>query len=198
MATAAQVNDACQEIARRLESFRADAGRVADLQWCREKLAWLREQYRGDAAVFAPYMDRVKGLSQQVRDVIAASRETLTVKYLEAAHAVTAWEAVREACREALLEWAGGENAQRLDSPAGWVEVKRLRTASLPKPGTPQREQLQALITEAQRWPDVAYPNAARLLKAVDGGLFTPQQVGEIVRLCPVQEICRLAAHPNG
>jgi hypothetical protein len=198
MATAAQVNDACQEIARRVESFRTDAGRVTDLQWCREKLEWLREQYRGDPAVFAPYMDSIKGLSRRVREVTAASREALTAKYLEAAGEVTAWETVREACRDALVELANEENAQRLDSPIGWVEVKRLRTASLPKPGTPQREQLQALITEAQRWPDVAYPNAARLLKAIDGGLFTPQQVGEIVRLCPVQETCRLAAHPNG
>jgi hypothetical protein len=47
-------------------------------------------------------------------------------------------------------------------------------------------------------WPHVAYPSAARLLKAMDGGLFAPQQVEEIVRLCPVQEICRLAVHPNG
>lgn len=96
---------------------------------------------------------------------------------------------VNDACQEI---------ARRLDSPAGCVEIKRSRFASLPKPGTPQREQLLALITEAQRWPDVAYPNAGRLLKAIDGGLFTPQQVGEIVRLCPVQEICRLAVHANG
>ncbi len=197
MATAAQVNDACEEIGRRLASFRADADNVIDLQWCLEKLAWLRERYRYEASGFAPHMDRIKGLSRQVRETLGASRETLTAKYLEAARAVTAWEAIREACRAALLELASEGNAPRLDSPQGHVDIKRSQGLSLPKPGTPQREQLLALITEAQRWPDVAYPNAGLLLKAVDGGLFTPQQAGEIARLCPVQTISRLAARPN-
>jgi hypothetical protein len=198
MATGEQVNEACDEIARRLASFSADADRVTDLQWCLEKLAWLREQYRSDPAVFAPHMDRIKGVSGQVREVLGTYRETLTAKYLEAASAVTGWEAIREACREVLLELANAENTQRLDSPQGWVEVKRARAASLPKPGTPQREQLFALITLAQRWPDVAYPNPARLLKALDGGLFTPEQAGEIARLCPITTISRLAVHPKG
>ena len=81
---------------------------------------------------------------------------------------------------------------------AGWIEIKRSRAASLPKPGTPQREELLALITQAELWPKVAYPNAARLLKAVDAGRFTPQQAGQVARLCPTQTICRLAVHPNG
>ena len=190
MATAGQVNEACEEIARRLASFRADADNVTDLRWCLEKLAWLREQYRGDEAAFAPHMDRIKDLSRQVREGLAASREALTAKYLEAAGAVTAWEAIREACRDALLELANEQNAQRLDSPSGWVEVKRSQSVSLPKTGTPQREQLLNLITRAQRWPDVGYPNATRLLKAIEGGLFTPDQAGELARLCPAQTIC--------
>lgn len=197
MATAAQVNEACDEIARRLASFRANVDCVTDLQWCFAKLAWLRQEYRGDPAAFAPQIDRIKDLSRQVRQAAAQSRETLTVKYLEACAAVAAWDALREACREVLMDLANEQDAHRLDSPLGWVEVKRTHTVSLPKPGTPQRDQLLAIITQAERWPDVAYPNPARLLKAIGGGLFTPQQAGELALLCPTQIICRLAAHPN-
>lgn len=195
MATPAQVNDACEGITSRLESFRGDADRVTDLQWSLETLAWLRQQYRCNPDSFALHMDRVKGLSQQVRQALAASREALTAKYLEAASAVSAWKATREACRHVLLELANQENAERLDSPLGWVEIKRSRTATLPRPGTPQREQLLTLITQAERWPDVGYPSAGRLLKALDGGLFTPEQAGEIALLCPAQTTCRLTAH---
>lgn len=198
MTTAAQVNEACDEIARRLAIFRADIDCVTDLQWCLDKLAWLREQYRLDPAVFSPRMDRIKELSRQVRETLCASRESLTAKYMEANSAVSAWQAVREACRAALLELANAENAQRLVSPQGVVDIKRSRTMSLPKLGTQQRADLSAIITEAQRWPDVAYPSAPLLLKAVDGGLFTPQQAGQIALLCPIQIICRVSAHPNG
>jgi uncharacterized membrane protein YccC len=198
MVTTAQINDDCDEIARRLGAFRADADCVTDLQWCVHKLAQLRQDYRGDPAAFAPHMDRIKDLSGQVREALSASGEALTAKYLEAAGAVAAWQEIREACRDVLLELANQQDAQRLDSPAGWIEIKRSRAASLPKPGTPQREELLALITRAELWPEVAYPNAARLLKAVDAGRFTPQQAGQIARLCPAQTICRLAVHPNG
>ena len=121
MATATQVNDACEQIDRRLANFRADAGRVADMKWCLEKLAWLREQYRLAPAAFASHVDRIKNLSQQVHEVLAAAREALTARYLEAVGAVAAWEAIREACRDALLELANEKNLQRLDSPRGWV-----------------------------------------------------------------------------
>ena len=196
--TSEQVNDACAQIEHRLAGISTDAKCVVDLRWCLETLAQLREQYRREASAFAPHLERIKGLSKQVREVLAVSRDALTAKYLEAASAVTAWEAIREAYRSALLELANADSAPRLDSPQGWVEVKRFQTASLPKPGTPQREQLLALITQAQRWPDVAYPNAARLFKAVEHGLFTPQQAAEITRLCPAQTVCRLVAHPKG
>lgn len=198
MVNAAQIEQACEEIARHLANFSADASRAADLQACLSKLAWLREQYRADRQAIAPYVDRLKDLSRQVREALAASRQLLTGKYIEAVSAVAAWEWVREAYRAALLELAAAENAQRLDSPQGWVEVKHARSVSLPRLGTPQREQLLAIITQAQRWPDVAYPTPARLLKAMDAGLFTPEQAAELARLCPPQTICRLATHPAG
>ena len=110
---------------------------------------------------------------------------------------MSAWEDLREACREMLLELASAENAHRLESPQGYVEVKQFQTASLPKAGTPQRQELADLITQAQRWPDVAYPSAARLQKALAAGLFTAEQAGEVARLCPVQTVYRLEAHQN-
>jgi hypothetical protein len=196
MTTAAEVHGACDEIGRRLASFVSDTDNVIDLQWCLEKLANLREDYRRDPASFMPHMDRVKDLSRQVREALICSREQLTAKYLEAAEAVTAWQSIREACREALLELVSQEDTQRLESLAGWIEVKRSRTMSLPKPGTPQREELLEVIAQAELWREMTYPVPARLLKAVDSGQFTPQQSGQVVRLCPPQTVCRLIAHP--
>jgi hypothetical protein len=193
-----RVEDVCDDIGRWLAGFRADGDSVWELQGCLAGLRWLRERYRADKAAVEPHMDRVKDLSRQVRQAVADSRESLTAKYMEALSAVSSWTAIREACREALLEFANAENAQRLDCPRGWIEIKRNQSASIPRLGTPQREQLHGLITQAQCWPDVAYPNAARLLKAVAAGLFTPQQAGTIAELCPSQTICRLVTHDHG
>jgi hypothetical protein len=193
-----RVEDVCDDIDRGLAGFRADGDSVLELQGCLAGLRWLRERYRADNASVEPYLERVKDLSRQVHAAVAASGESLTAKYMEALSAVSAWQAVREACREALLDLANVENAQRLDCPRGWIEIKRNQSASIPRLGTPQRKQLNELITQAQCWPEVAYPNAARLLKAVAAGLFTPQQAGTIGELCPTQTICRLVAHDHG
>lgn len=187
----------CGEIARRLAAFRADASRIIDLQFCLEKLAWLREEYRTNPDALASRIDALKDISRQVRETITISCEVLTAKYLEAVSAVAAWETVREACRAALLELSNSSDLQRMDSPQGWIEVKRTRAITMPKPGTPQREQLLSLIARAQRWPDVAIPSPARLLKAIDAGLFVPEDVDKITQLCPAQTVCRLAAHPR-
>ena len=159
---------------------------------------WLREQYRQDKALLTPHLDRIKDLGRQVAEAVATARESLAARYLEAVSAANAWERTREACRDALMELAAAEQAERLEAAGGWVEVKRIRTLSLPEAGTPQREELCATITRAGRWPEVASPNAARLLKAVDGGLFSPQETGEIARLCPTQTVCRLVGHVAG
>jgi len=60
---------------------------------------------------------------------------------LEAVGAITAWEDVREACRLALIELSVAQNIGRFDSPQGSVEVNKATSISLPKSGTPQREQ---------------------------------------------------------
>jgi hypothetical protein len=193
-----QVEAACQNIGRFLESFGAAPDRPGDLQRCLEGLDWLRQVYREERALLAPYMDRVKDLSRQVHEALAAAREKLAGQYLEALAAVAAWQEIREACRDALVELAEAQNASRLESPSGWIEVKRARTISLPKNGTPQREQLCDILTRADRWADVSLPNPARLLKAMDAGLFAADQVGELSRLCPVRTLCRLVAHPSG
>ncbi|RPI60272.1 MAG: hypothetical protein EHM48_07500 [Planctomycetaceae bacterium] len=193
-----KVEQACSDISRRLASFRADAARVEDLRQCLVALDWLRQQYRCRQAVVAPYLDRIKELSGQVRQAMAESRESLTAKYLEAVSAVAAWEEMREACRDVLLELANAENVQCLTSPRGSVEIKHSQIALLPKTGTAQREELLAVITQAQRWPDVAYPSPARLSRALEGNLFTPEQAAQVTRLCPIQTVYRLAAHHNG
>lgn len=195
MAVTAQIANACQEMTSRLNSFRQDATRVTDLQWCIEKLNWLRAEYRADPAALADSLVSIKELSRQVREVLLASSESLTASYLDAARQAAAWESYREACRDALVELASDPSIQRLESPQGWIEIKRSRSVTLPKSGSSQREQLLNLISQAQRWPDVALPNGARLLKALDGGLFSADIAEQIARLCPAQTICRLATH---
>ena len=195
MATQRQIEEACENIGRDLEAFRADPDRVAELQRCLASIAWLREQYRLDKAALEPFVDRLKELSQQTQQALSGAREALTTKYLEAIGAITAWEDVREACRLALIELSVAQNVGRFDSPQGSVEVKKGTSISLPKTGTPQREQLCEIITSAGRWSEVALPNASRLLKAVEENLFTQEQTREISRLCPAQTIYRLAGH---
>jgi hypothetical protein len=195
--TLQQVEEACGSIGRDLEAFRASPDRLSDLQGCLAGLQWLRECYRQDKTLMASYVDRLRELSRQVREALSGARESLTERYLKAAAAMSAWEAIRDACRDALVELSGAENVERFDSAEGWVQVRRVKSMSLPKIGTDQREQLSALITQAARWPDVAFPSAPRLLKALEGGLFSPDQAAEIARLCPTRTTCRLISHPD-
>ncbi len=189
------IQEACEEIERGLANFLANADHVTDLQLCLSKLAWLRQQYRADAEAVSTHVERIKGLRQRVRQALLSAREHLTAKFLEASEAATAWAAARDACRDALVELSNTENFQRLDCPRGWIEIKHAQTMLLPKIGTAHREQLLAIIADAQLWPQVGFPSAARLSKAIAKGLFSPQQTGEIVRLCPAQTTCRLMSH---
>ena len=195
MATQRQIEEACENIGRDLAAFRADPDRVAELRRCLAAIGWLREQYRADKAALEPFMDRLKNLSRQTQQALSDARETLTTKYIEAAGAITAWEDVREACRLALIELSVAQNIGHFDSPQGSVEVKKATSISLPKSGTPQREQLCDIITSAGRWSEVALPNASRLLKAIEENLFSQEQALEINRLCPTQIIYRVAGH---
>ena len=110
----------------------------------------------------------------------------------EAVQATTAWQKRRDDCRALLVELAAADRLERLDCPQGHIEVKYAKSAVVPGPGTPQRAELYALLDAAQRWADVAVVNPLRLMKAVDQGLFTPLQVGQITKLCPVQSSARL------
>jgi uncharacterized membrane protein YccC len=156
--TGQQVEDACDNIARNLETFRAAPDRPADLKRCLDAMAWLREQYREAPALLAPYVGRLKLLSQQVHQALADARESLTSQYLQANAAVAAWEDIREACRDALVELATAQNAQRLESPQGWIEVKRAQSISLPKAGTPRGRNLPASSRRRSDGPRWRFP----------------------------------------
>ena len=198
MSNAEQIEEACGNIEQALAAFGGNAERVSEIGRCLEAVSWLREQYRADRALVELHLPRIKELTRRVHEAIAAARESLAAKYLQALGAVAAWEGIREACRDALAELAGAENLDRLDCQQGWIEIKHFRSVAMPRAGSPQREELAALITQAGRWADVGSPNGQRLLKAIDGGLFTPQQAGQLARLCPVQNGCRLVGHAAG
>ncbi len=195
--TAKHVEDACASLQRHLDAFAADATRTADLQRCLDLVQWLRQEYRQNSALLAPHMDRVKQLSQAVKTALSQARQSLVSQYLQAAGAVYAWERIRDNCRSLLLELATAENAQRLECPNGYVEIVRGCALTLPKAGTRQREQLCALISQAGCWPEVAYPNPVRLLKAMDEGRFG-SQAAQVAQLCPARTTCRLQAHGDG
>lgn len=194
-ATAQKIEETCQLIMHNVQAFGADTQRVAELRRALEALRWLRGEYRRDKPAMATHLDRLRECGKAVQDCISAGRETLAGKYLEAAQAASAWEAIREDCREALVELAVAESAQRFDSPTGWIEVRAVSSMSLPKSGTAHRDELTSLLDETGRWPQVAVPNAARLLKAMKDGLFTPDQAARLSAICPVQTTYRFQSH---
>jgi hypothetical protein len=56
---------------------------------------------------------------------------------------------------------------------------------TVPAAGSDIRAKLEEVLKASGRWPDVSQLARARLLRALDGKQFTPQQEQEITRLCP-------------
>ena len=193
--TQQQVQEACGKMERCLEEFRSDPRNVEELQRALAAQRWLRNEYRANRLVLDPFADRLRALGRAIGDVIRSARQALTEEYLRAAEAVEASRRRREACRDALIELAQADKVQRFDSPRGWIDVIQVRSVTLPKTGTPEREELIALIRESGHWEAVAQPNSRKLSRALDQGLFTSEQAGRLTRLCPVETVCRLTGH---
>ncbi len=195
--TPKQIQDACGNIETCLKNFAADNERIFDLQRALAALQWLRQQYAADKALVEPFLQQLKHYSQQIAQIIAAAREALTNDFLAAGTAVAAWEQRRDACREILIELAHTQHVEHLQASGGSVEIKQVRSLTMPRPGTPQRDELTEIIRQANIWEAVASPIAPKLLKAMDDGLFTPEQAAKLSQVCPVGSTWRLAAKPK-
>jgi len=195
--TQQQVQEACANIERSLETFRADPQKVDQLGGALAAQQWLREQYRTNKDLLEPHVDRLRDLGRAICDCLRAAREALTEEYLRAMDAENAWKSRRQTCRDALIELARADNVEHFESSSGRIDLKQVRSMTLPKAGTPQREELAGLIRDSGRWEDVTAPNAARLLKALDEGLFTPEQAARLALLCRVGTSFRLMGRLN-
>ena len=193
MLTERQVDGMCERIERDVRSFEEDPERVAELRGAMEALRSLRDQYADNKTMMAPYVDRLSEYSRRLRASISAARQRLTEKYLQASRAVKKWREIREGCRDALLELVRAENVECFQAEQGWIEIHATRTVSLPDAGTSEREEVLALITQAGLWAEVGQPNGHKLLRALDGGRFSPEAAARVAELCPVRTVHRLA-----
>jgi len=191
--TQRQVDEACGNIQRSLEAFAADPDKLDMLHRALAARQWLREQYRAAPAALEPHLDRLRELGAAVTDCIRSARQMLTEEYLRATEAAGAWRQRRQACRDALVELALADGLERFDSPLGQIEVRQGPSVTMPKPGTAQRAELEALLHESGRWDVVSAPYAGKLLKALEGGLFSPDQAARLSELCQIHTACRLA-----
>ena len=186
------IAQACENLNREVDAFRAGPQQLGALRKCLDQLQWLRDEYRRDKAAFEPHIERLRELSNQVHEAIAAATESLAAQYLEAVSQIDAWQDIREACRDGLAELAKARKITEFNCAAGLIEAKAFQSMKVPEAASPQRQELCDLITEAGRWSDVASPIASRLLKAMSQGLFTPRQAGRLTQLCPLETQIRL------
>lgn len=194
MSTDSAIAQACDNLTRTLEAFRAQPQQLTALRQCLDQLQHLREEYRQDKAAFAPHVEKLRQLSAQVHEAIAAAAEMLAGQYLEAVAQTSAWQKIRETCRDALAELAKARKIPRFTCAAGTIEARPFQSMALPPAGSPARQALSDLITLAGRWPEVAYPTGPKLLKAFAQGLFSPEQAAQLTQLCPVETQVRLMA----
>lgn len=193
-----KVQEVCGRAERALADFDAAPADVAALHAAHEMLGWLRTQYPENRDLLDVHLPRLKSLRERMIDRSRRAAADITAAYIEAAQAASAWEKRREDCRDLLVELAEADKLDRLDSGAGHVEVRRVKSAMVPKADTPQRAELHALLDQSQRWADVASVNSLRLMKAIDSGLFSPLQVGQLMKLCPMQISPRLVMRTPG
>lgn len=196
--TPQRVEEVCGRIERALAAFADDVKHVARLHEAWRLLQWLREQYHENRSVLDGCLDRLKGYRERLRASVRACRDALAAEYIRAGRAVLAWRDRQGACRDLLIELAMLENVDRFDSAEGPIDVRHTRHLALPPAETQERKELLALIDASGRWQDVAAIHPTRLLHAMDGGLFPPDQVGRIAKLCPVRATCRLLTRQQG
>jgi len=195
--TPPQVEEACGTIERSLGAFRADPRDTAPLLHAVETQQWLRDQYRDNRAVLDPFADRLRDLGQAISESIRSARQALTEAYLRATEAANAWDRRRRVCRDALADLARTDGIERFESPLGWIDVHHIRSVTLPSAGTPERDELGALIRETGKWEAVTQPNGRKLAKALDEGLFSPEQAARLAALCTIETVCRLTGHSH-
>jgi hypothetical protein len=193
--TAETVEQVCGRIERGQADFAADPANVEALHEALGLLQWLRSQYHDNRAVLDGCVERLRELREKLLAAVRQSQQGLTAEYIKAGQAARAWQDRQAACRDLLAEVATLDDVQKYDSPEGQVDVTHIRTLTLPPAGSAERAQLVALLDESGRWAEVATPIASRLAKAIDTGLFAPDQVDRLAKLCPVRPACRLAVH---
>jgi len=192
--TREQVEQACERIERALAAFGGDVSQVARLHEAWRLLQWLREQYGQNRELLDGCMDRLKACGEQLAAAVRGCRDALAAEYIRAGRAVAAWRDHQGACRDLLAELATLDGLEHYDCPEGHIEVRRMRTVDLPPPDSPERKDLLGILAAAGRWESVASISRAKLARAVDEGLFSPDQAARITQLCPVRRTCRLLA----
>ena len=187
-----EIEEACEQIEANLHAFGENPARLEALDMVRGRLQWLRERYPKNQALFEQHADRIKTLGIEFNKILQSVKEQLAGEYLEANQVIHDWRNRQEICRNLLVQMAKTSDVDTFESERGTVKVGRSRSLSLPKPGTPDRDALAALITDSGNWPEVGIVNAARLKNAIDLGLFSPEQAAQLTSLCPEQESFRL------
>ncbi|MFB3891037.1 MAG: hypothetical protein ACE15C_03330 [Phycisphaerae bacterium] len=189
----AQAQETCERIKRNVEAFRAAPAKIEPLLAAMSSLQWLRGLYPYNKAAIGPCVGELRELGAAVAECARQAREALTEEYLKATSAIRAWEHRREVCRDALMELAKTDRVALFSSASGAVEVKPYRALTLPRAGTPQRDELAALIRETGRWEALTMPNGGRILKALDDNVLSPDQAARMTALCRIEDTVRLS-----
>lgn len=191
------IEQACQRVERGLADFAASPQRFHALQDAMVTQQWLRRQYQAGPQPFQDYVSRLKALGQALRGALRQAQDRLVEEYLKANQAIEAWEQRRQACREALMELTRTEGIAEFAAASGQVRVVPSRALRLPPADSPERGQMMDLLEQAGMLRSVCLPNPTRLLKAVEGGRFSPEQAARLAQLCPIEQTLRVIGRMN-
>ena len=165
----------------RLGTAGADWGALTEIA---ERLAILRRQYVAHRERLGGYVPRLTLLRQQLDALLSTHLTRVVDHFHELGEQMRRAETEREFLREYFIRRAGDASLE-LAGVRAQVTVKATPGITMPASGSDTRAKLEDLLKASGRWPEVSQLARARLLRALDGRQFTPQQEQEIGRLCP-------------
>ncbi|OGS23771.1 MAG: hypothetical protein A2297_07145 [Elusimicrobia bacterium RIFOXYB2_FULL_48_7] len=134
-----------------------------------------------------PENEFLKNDGVQLVDAYAKASAELTELRKEAAQKTKTIEETLQKIREAAVAYAKNEKIEVVMGSTHKLSIKDKRSASIPKKGSLEREKLESIIKEINKWSEVSTLDASAFEKVVVGGAWPEEITGKIAPLLLVE-----------
>jgi len=183
-----------------LERLEKDEGSASDFVFIDTQLNRLRTRYRENPKEFEPHLSDLKVIRERHESWLISNSRLLVDWYYDINEQLSSLEEQKTSIRKHFIDQAKLSRATGdvvIDGARHVIRVRQILGRSVPLANSPERSELEEIITSAGRWEQVGGLNKARLQSAMKKGLFSQEQTDLIEQLCPLRPVHQVSIKPR-